>query len=141
MSYVAIALENSALSPVELNSNLEYREGPYYVLLPVCKVCLQNDCNIIVRATRQNALAKQARIDVEATKEVGRQEHDIVAAVAMDSPIAAPTPVATPFATPIATPVATTAPRPNTTKRTSTRCMFIPTLASPFLFVDALASL
>jgi hypothetical protein len=55
--------------PVELDSNLKYPKGPYIVVLPVCKVSLQNGCNIIVRAARQNAWAKQARIDVEAARE------------------------------------------------------------------------
>ncbi len=50
-------------------------------------------------------MAKQARIDVEAAREAGRQEHDIVAAASVVASIAAPTPVANP--------VATTAPRPN----------------------------
>ena len=81
-------------------------------MLPVCKVCFQNDCNIIVRVARQSALAKQARIGVEAANEVGRQQHDIVATAATVASISAPTPVATPTATP----AATTAPRPNTRK-------------------------
>ena len=59
-------------SPVELNSNLEYPEGPYSIVLHVSKVCLHNGCNIIEHAARQNALAKQVRIDVEATREAGR---------------------------------------------------------------------
>ena len=86
-------------------------------------------------------MAKQARIDVEAAKEAGRQEHDIVATDATVASIVAPTPVATPFATPNATPLATTAPRPNTRKRTSTRYMFISTIASHSFLVDSLASL
>ena len=74
-------------------------------------------------------MAKQAWIDVEATKEAGRQEHDIVAA---------PTPVATPAATF----AAITAQRPNSRKHASTRCMFLSTLDFPsFLVIDALASI
>ena len=61
------------VSPVELNTNLKHREGPYSVVLPVCKACLENGCNIIVREARQNAQAKQARIDAKAAREAGRQ--------------------------------------------------------------------
>ena len=78
-------------------------------------------------------MAKQARIDVEAASEAGRQEHDIVATDAIVTSIAAPTPVATP--------VATTAPRPNNRKDTLRWCMFISTLDSPSFLVDALAPL
>jgi hypothetical protein len=80
-------------------------------------------------------LAKQARIDVEAAREAGRQEH--VAPAATVASLASPTPVATPVVTLAASP----APRPNIRKRTSTRCMFISTLASPSLLVDVVASL
>ncbi len=110
-------------------------------MLPICKVCLQNGCNIIVRAATQHALAKEARIGVEAAKEAGRQEHDIVTTAAIVPSIAAPTPVATSVVTPVATSAAATAPRPNSRKRTSTRCMLISTLASPSFLVNDLAYL
>ncbi len=42
-------------SPVELNSHLKAPEGPYYVMLPTCMICLENSCNIIVRTAKQNA--------------------------------------------------------------------------------------
>ena len=82
-------------------------------------------------------MAKQAWIDIEATRNAGRQEHDIVTTATIITSIAAPNPVATPAATPDATIV----PRLNRRKRTSTRCMFISTIASPSCLVDALASL
>jgi len=112
-------------SRVELNSNLKYPECPYSVVLPVYKVCLQNGCNIIVLATRRNALAKQARVDVEAVKEAGRQEYDLVVADA------------TPVTTPAAIPDANAAPRPNSTKRTLTRrvCVYICLLLHLFLMM------
>ncbi len=82
-------------------------------------------------------MAKQSRIDVEAAREAGLQEHGIVAAAAIVASIAAPPPVATPAATP----VATTAPRPNSRKRISTMCIFISSLASPSFLIDNVASL
>ena len=97
----------------------------------------KNSFNIIVRAARQNKLAKQARIDVWAACEAGRQEHYIVAATAIVASIAAPNSVATTAATP----AATAAPTPSTIKRTSTKCMSISTLVSPSFNVYALASL
>ncbi len=82
-------------SPVELSTNLKQPEGPYSVVLPVCKACLENSCSIIVRAARQNAQAKQARIGAMAAREAGRQERvDIEADASLDS-----TPVATPATT------------------------------------------
>ena len=50
-------------SPVELNTNLKHPESPYSAVLPVCKVCLDNGCNIIVRGARQNVQANQASQD------------------------------------------------------------------------------
>ncbi len=70
---------------------------------------------------------KQARIDVEAAREAGRQEH--IAPAAIVASIASSTPVTTPVVTLAATPAVTTAPRSNSRKRTSTRCVFISTLA------------
>ena len=84
-------------------------------------------------------MAKQARIDVEAAREAGRQEH--VAPAAIVASIASPTPVTTPVVTLAATPAVTTAPRSNSRKRTSTSYVFISTLASPSLLVDVVASL
>ena len=59
-------------SPVELNTNLKHPKGPNHVVLPVCKACLENGCNIVVRAARQNAQANQAMIDAIAAREAGR---------------------------------------------------------------------
>ena len=98
-------------------------------MLPVCKACLENGCNIIVRAAIQNARAKQARIYVDATKESGPQEH------AADEAAAS---VATADAsTPAATPVATSASKPKNRKRTSTKyeCVYILLLSFLLLHV------
>ena len=52
-------------------------EGPYYVVLPICQVPLENNCHIIVRAARHNARAKQAMLDVTSSRE-GRRQYKIV---------------------------------------------------------------
>ncbi len=90
---------------MELNTNLKHQEGPYSVVLPVCKACLENGCNIIVRAARQNAQAKQATIDDMAAREAGRQERVDIEADA------------TPAATPVATPATIALPKPKSNKR------------------------
>jgi hypothetical protein len=101
-------------SPVELNSNLKASEEPYSIVLPVGKVCIENGCNIIVRAAMQNAEAKQARINAAAAREAGRKER--VTVEAADS---------TPDATAGAAPDASSAPKPPK-KGTSTRfvCLY-----------------
>ena len=51
--------------PVEKNTSLRAPpEGPYFIGLPICQVCLENGCNMIVRAARRHARAKQAILDV-----------------------------------------------------------------------------
>jgi hypothetical protein len=45
-------------------------------MLSVRKVCLENGCNIIVRAARKNARTKQGKIDADAAREAGRQNRD-----------------------------------------------------------------
>ena len=80
-------------------------------------------------------MAKQAKIDIDAVEDADRQEYDIVAAVVNVASIDALAPVASPAATP----AATTAPRPNSRKRTLTRCICISKLVYPSCLVDALA--
>ncbi len=110
-------------SPLELNSNLKAPEGPYSMVLPVCKVCLENGCSIIVRAAGQNAEAKQAKIDAAAAMETGRKERDVAEAVANAIETPAATTIATTAATSGANPDASSAPKPKNKKRTSTRCV------------------
>jgi len=44
------------------------------VVLPICKACLDNGCNIVVCAVRQNAKAKHARVEVDRDREALRAE-------------------------------------------------------------------
>ncbi len=106
-----------------MNSHLKALKGPYSVVLPACKVCLENGCNIIVRVAMQNAKAKQAMIDSAAAREAGRKERDDVEAVA--KAIAHSAAIA--VASTIATPDASSAPKPKSKKRTSTRyvCLYL----------------
>jgi hypothetical protein len=60
--------------PIELNTHLKALEGPYSIVLPTCKACVDSGCHIIVRSSRQNAVAKQARLNAEHEREVLRQE-------------------------------------------------------------------
>ena len=62
-------------SPVELNNQLKAHEGPYFVVLPICKSCIDSSCHIIVRAARQNAASKQANLEAKQAREILRQEH------------------------------------------------------------------
>jgi hypothetical protein len=61
-------------SPIELNSSLKAPIGPYSVVLPICKACLDDGYNIIVRAARQNTNAKQARMELENARVLAREE-------------------------------------------------------------------
>ncbi len=61
-------------SPIELNSSLKAPIGPYSVVLPICKACLDDGYEIIVRAARQNANAKQAKMQIENARELAREE-------------------------------------------------------------------
>ena len=92
-------------------------------MLPACKVCLENGCNIIVLGARQNAEANQAIIDSAVVREAGRKEHDAIEAVA--KAIATPVAIAVAYtvATPVATPDAPSASKPKSKKRTPTRCV------------------
>jgi hypothetical protein len=60
------------VSPVELHSSLMAPGGPYFVMLLVCQTCLEHGRHVIVRAARQNARAKQDKIDVVAPTEAAR---------------------------------------------------------------------
>ena len=57
-----------------MNTTLRAPEGSYSVVPPICQVCLENGCHIIVRQARQNARAKQAMLDVAASREGMRQD-------------------------------------------------------------------
>ena len=63
-------------SPIELNTSLKAPEGPYSVVLPICKACLDSGCNIIVRSARQNAKAKHARLEAENARKLLDQDVD-----------------------------------------------------------------
>ncbi len=64
-------------SPIELNSCLKAPDGPYSVVLPICKMCLDNGCHIIVRGARQTVEVKQAKLDAKVVREIRRQEKDV----------------------------------------------------------------
>jgi hypothetical protein len=65
-------------SLVKLKSQLKAPEGPYYVVLRICKSCVDNGYHIIVRAARQNAAAKQANLAVKHARGVLRQEKTLI---------------------------------------------------------------
>ena len=65
-------------SPIEMNSHLKALEGPYSIVLPICKACMDSGCHIIVRNARQNSTAKQAKLDAKHAREVARQENAVV---------------------------------------------------------------
>ncbi len=74
---------------MELSSSLKAPDGPYSVVLPTCKLCLNNGCPIIVRGARQNAQAKQDKIDAQADREARREAHAMTSeSAATTSPIA-----------------------------------------------------
>jgi hypothetical protein len=62
-------------SPVELNNQLKAPEGPFSIVLPICKSCIDSGCHIIVRVARQNAASKQANLEAKQARKVLRQEH------------------------------------------------------------------
>jgi len=74
-------------SPIELNSSLKAPIGPYSVVLPICKACLDEGCDIIVRVARQNTNAKQAKMELENARALTREE--TFTAYIMDKEIAA----------------------------------------------------
>jgi hypothetical protein len=61
-------------SHVELHNYLKALEGPYAIVLPICKACVESGCHIIVRNSKQNDSVKQARLDAERGRELLRQE-------------------------------------------------------------------
>ena len=61
-------------SPNELNTALKAHNEPYSAVLPIYKACLDSGCNIVVRAARQNAKAKHARMEVDRDREALRAE-------------------------------------------------------------------
>jgi hypothetical protein len=65
-------------SPVELNTQLKAPEGPYSVVLPICKSCIDSGCHISVRDARQNAAAKQANLEAKHARGVLRREETLV---------------------------------------------------------------
>ena len=77
---------------------------------------------MIVRAARQNAEAKQARIDAAATWEAGRKERDVVEAIAKVIATPDDISVASAIIAPMAAPDTSSAPKPKSKKRNSTRC-------------------
>jgi len=40
-------------SPIQLNTHLKAPEGPYSIVLPICKACIDSGCHIIVRSARR----------------------------------------------------------------------------------------
>jgi len=62
-------------SPVVLNYSLKAPHDPYYVVPPLCKLCLDVICHIVVHVVRQNAQDEQDKSDAQAVREVGRQAH------------------------------------------------------------------
>ena len=52
-----------------MNTSLKAHEGPYSLVLPICKACMESGCNIVVRSTRQNAKAKHTRMDLDRDRE------------------------------------------------------------------------
>ena len=64
-------------SPVELNSSLKAPDGPYSLVLHVSKMCLNNGGHVIVRGARQNAQAKQDKLNAQAAREVARFEKTV----------------------------------------------------------------
>jgi len=44
------------------------------LVIPICKVCFDSGSNIVVRAARQNAMAKHARMEVDRDREALRAE-------------------------------------------------------------------
>ncbi len=78
---------------MKLNSSLKAPNGPYFVVLPACKMCLDNGCHIIVRGARQNAQAKQDKLDAQAIRDAARQAKVMAnegAAIVAEAPAEAP---------------------------------------------------
>ncbi len=65
--YCVLYLKNRFKQQLNLNASLKAPEGPYSIVLPICEECMDKGLHMIVRAARQNAEAKQARLDSQAT--------------------------------------------------------------------------
>ena len=65
-------------SPVELNTSLKAPDGPYSIVLPICDQCLATGCHVVVRGARQNAQAKQAKLDAMVARAARSQEVEVV---------------------------------------------------------------
>ena len=52
-----------------MNTHLKAPNGPYSVVLPICKACIDDGCPIIVRSARNNANTKQARLEKQDARE------------------------------------------------------------------------
>ncbi len=61
--------------PIELNTRLKAPEGPYSVVLSICKACMDSGCRIIVRNARANTAAKQATLDAKRARKVERKKN------------------------------------------------------------------
>jgi hypothetical protein len=94
-------------------------------LLLVCKACLENGCSIIVRAARQSAEAKQARIEASAAMEAGRQEREVEAVATASATTVASLATTIAVSHRVATPVATSAPKLKSRKRTRCVCLYL----------------
>ena len=47
-------------------------QGPYLVVLPICKACIESGCHVIVRSARVNAKAMHARLEQENAREAAK---------------------------------------------------------------------
>jgi len=65
MTYVVIGPAFAILVSSLIHLHLKAPIGPYSVVLPVCKACLNDGYDIIVRSARQNANAKQAKMQIK----------------------------------------------------------------------------
>ncbi len=65
--------------PFELiNTSLKAPEGPYSFVLHFCEQCLANGCHVVVRGARQNAQAKQAKLDAMVARAAHSQEVEVI---------------------------------------------------------------
>ena len=56
-------------SPIDLNNSLKAHAGPFSIVLPICKACIESGCHVIVRSARANAKAMHARLEQENARE------------------------------------------------------------------------
>jgi len=67
-----------------MNTHLKAPEGPYSIVLPICKACIDRGCHIIGRFARQNDNVKQARLDADRAREELRQASVVSIPVVVD---------------------------------------------------------